>query len=340
MKRNIFLILVGVISLLELASCNNSSSKLMPNVSGKAGEIIVVMDKAGWEGNLGNGVRELLASDCPYLVQPEPLYSLVNVIPSGFGDLFKVHRNIIIVGAGPQVDSASIIFKHDVWAAPQCVIQITAPSVEETLDLIDRKSEMILSSFEQAERNRVIANSIKYEELSLSRKVSEVFGGSPHFPMGYQMKRLGTDFAWVADEKQYTMQDILIYRYPNLDDEPFSKENILKHRNEILKDNIPGMFEGTYMTTSDYFPPQVSYTRYLGRDFAQMRGYWEVAGDYMGGPFVSHSFYSPDGGEIIVAEAFVYAPKYDKRQYLRQVESILFSWEWNKVEISSTEKQK
>ena len=50
----------------------------------------------------------------------------------------------------------------------------------------------------------------------------------------------------------------------------------------------------------------------------------------MGGPFVSHSFYSQDGSEIIVTEAFLYAPRYDKRQYLRQVESLLYSFEWKK----------
>ena len=49
----------------------------------------------------------------------------------------------------------------------------------------------------------------------------------------------------------------------------------------------------------------------------------------MGGPFVSHAFFSRDGVDIIVAEAFVYAPKYDKRQYLRQTESILYSWDWD-----------
>ena len=48
----------------------------------------------------------------------------------------------------------------------------------------------------------------------------------------------------------------------------------------------------------------------------------------MGGPFVSHSFYSRDGKDIIVLEAFVFAPRYDKRQYLRQVESLLYSFEW------------
>ena len=105
---------------------------------------------------------------------------------------------------------------------------------------------------------------------------------------------------------------------------------IISKRNEVLKENVPGMFENTWMTTGTFMPPSLEFIHFRGRDFAQVRGLWEVENDYMGGPFVSHSFYSPDGSEIIVAEAFVYAPRYDKRQYLRQVESILFSWEWAK----------
>ncbi|MBR6246610.1 MAG: DUF4837 family protein, partial [Bacteroidales bacterium] len=61
---------------------------------------------------------------------------------------------------------------------------------------------------------------------------------------------------------------------------------------------------------------------------AQTRGFWEVHNDFMGGPFVSHSFYGPDAKEIIVVEAWVYAPRFDKRQYLRQVESVIYSFEW------------
>ena len=69
--------------------------------------------------------------------------------------------------------------------------------------------------------------------------------------------------------------------------------------------------------------------RYKGLEFAEVRGFWEVYNDYMGGPFVSHAFYSKDGQNVIVLQAFVYAPKYDKRQYLRQVESIIYSFEWD-----------
>ena len=49
----------------------------------------------------------------------------------------------------------------------------------------------------------------------------------------------------------------------------------------------------------------------------------------MGGPFVSHSFFSKDGKDIIVLDAFVYSPRFDKRLYMRQVESLLYSFEWD-----------
>ena len=136
----------------------------------------------------------------------------------------------------------------------------------------------------------------------------------------------------MADDKQYTMQDVLIYSYPATGEGDFDKAEIIRRRNEMARTNVPGMYDNTWMTTSEGFPVSIEYLGYRGRRFVQTRGYWEVENDYMGGPFVSHSFYSPDGSRIIVAEAFVYSPRFDKRQYLRQVESILYSWEWKKEE--------
>lgn len=313
-----------------LAGCN-SGKPLLPSVSGKAGEIVVVIDKDNWEGALGSEVRDLLACDCPYLALSESLYSLINVAPSGFTDLFKVHRNIIIIDPNPQTDTTAVMYSTDVWSTPQCVIQVCGKDASECQQLLQETGETIRNAFEQAERNRVIANSIKYEEKYIADKVAPVFGGSLHFPTGYKLRKITEDFAWIAYDKE-TLQDILVYKYPAIEAEPFNKSALLEHRNEILKKNVPGMRDNSWMTTADGFPVTVEYTKYMGREFAQMRGYWEVENDYMGGPFVSHSFYSKDGMDIIVLDAFVYAPKYDKRQYLRQVESILYSWEWQEEE--------
>lgn len=329
--RRLFNAIMIIAASLAVLGCREGTKVLLPNISGKAGEVIVVIDKDNWEGDLGNEVRLLLADDCPWLAQKEPLYTLVNVAPGAFTDLFKVHRNIVFFDINPQVSKEGVSYRTDMWAAPQCVIQVSSATAEGAASLLKTEGETIVAVIEQAERDRVINNTLLYEEHTLAPQVMEIMGGSPHFPNGYKLKKKTSDFIWIADEKQYTNQGVFIYRYPASESDPFAPENILKHRNEVMKANVPGMFDGTYMTTSEFISPTVTYLKYKGRDFAQMRGFWEVYNDFMGGPFVSHSFYSQDGKYIIVTEAFVYAPKYDKRQYLRQVESLLYSFEWEKA---------
>ena len=305
---------------------------MLPNVSGKAGEVLVAIEREQWEGNLGVAIRETLASDTPYLAQREPLFALSNVPPGSFNSMFKMHRNLLLVNIDPQGVNSGIVYKNNVWAQPQAVVQINAPDADTALTLFREAGPTVAEFFEQAERDRIIANAKLYEERALQAPVEKVTGGIVHFPSGYRCRKFTDDFVWIADEKQYTSQTVLVYKYPVEGPNPFTKEQIIAARNAIMQANVPGMFEGSYMTTSTAQEPVVRSLRYHGRDFMETRGFWEVHGDFMGGPFVSHSFYSPDGKDIIVLEAFVYAPRYDKRQYLRQVESLLYSFEWKKDE--------
>ena len=310
-------------------SCSSGKQKaLLPNVSGKAGEVIIAMDKDNWEGDLGNEVRYVLGGDTPYLAQKEPLFNLVNVSPTGFADLFRVHRNIVIFSTDSSLQEGKVVYRADLWARPQCVIEVSAPDSQTLLNLFRENSDNISGALEQAERDRIIANAKLYEEYGIAEAVRGKISGSPHFPSGYKLRKMTDDFIWIADDKQYSTQGVFIYWYPAEEKENFSKENILAHRNAFMKANVPGMFDNTWMTTSTFIEPTVEFISFRGRQFAQTRGFWEVQNDFMGGPFVSHSFYSRDGKDIIVVEAWVYAPKYDKRQLLRQVESVIYSFEW------------
>ena len=339
MKRILTYLAVAVTALLSIA-CNEQTKKkiVLPNISGKAGEVIVVANKTDWEGLAGTTLRDTLACDCPYLPQREPLYTLVDVAPSGFVSMFQVHRNIIILNISNSVTEPGVVFKKDVWAAPQCVIYVNAINAESAAQLIKDFSAKIKTTLEQAERDRVIANATRYEELNLRPVVTKIFGGAPRFPSGYQLKKKTDDFVWITYDTQFTMQGVLLFKYPVVEGENMMDlDNIISNTNRMLKENVPGMFENTYMTITDFARPSIEYMRYKGREFAQLRGFWEVHNDYMGGPFVSHVFYSPDGKDVIVLQGCVYAPKYDKRHYLRQVESILYSFQWNEPE-EKTEK--
>ena len=327
MKRLLWALAACVVA---FTGCKSNNRNLLPNVSGKAGEVLVVIERSEWESDLGVAIREVLSGDTPSLAQREPLFVLSNVPPGSFSSIFKVHRNLLLVNINPQNATNGVVYKNNVWARPQAVVQLSAADVAQAQALFSESSAMIAEFYEQSERNRVIANAKLYEERSLRVPVEKVTGGILHFPSGYRCRKFTDDFVWIADEKQYTNQTVLIYKYPVTGPDVLTQENIIRQRNEIMQANVPGMFENSYMTTSTAQEPTSRSLRYHGRDFVETRGFWEVHGDFMGGPFVSHSFYSEDGRDIIVLEAFVFAPRYDKRQYLRQVEALLYSFECKK----------
>ena len=328
--RNLALVCAAV---LALASCNQQQTRkaLLPNITGTAGEVIVVIGQNDWEGSVGTVLRDSLSREFPQLPQREPMFNLVNVPQAAFTSMFQVHRNIIVINISSDVTEPGVIYRNDVWAAPQTVIRVNAPDSETAVQLIKDNSTVIIGMLEEAERARMIRNAKKYEESSIAPVVTEMVGGSPHFPSGYKLKKKTDDFIWVSYDPEYVSQGILIYKYPVVEGEDMmSPESLLAANSKMLMENVPGMFENTYMIISPIVRPAVTYKKYGPHEFAEIRGLWEVHNDYMGGPFVSHAFYTPDGKDMILMQAFVYAPKYDKRNYLRQVESVLYSFEWKK----------
>ena len=131
--------MVAACCLLTL-SCKETTKKL--SSSGKAGEVIVVIEKSDWEGPVGVMLRDTLEADCPFLPQREPLYTLVNITPSAFNNFFQVHRNIIIV----NIDESAVpgvTTRYNVWAAPQCVINIDALDLKNAKKLVSENKALI-----------------------------------------------------------------------------------------------------------------------------------------------------------------------------------------------------
>ena len=316
MRRFLLLILMAV----TITSCSDKKMSLKPSVTGKAGEVIVVCNKDDWEGEIGTSIRNIIAVDYPMLPQKEPLFTLVNINESAFTDIFKSHRNIILIKIDSRKEGeAKLIHQKDVWARPQTIVTISAASREEAVAEINKDASRFKAIFEQAERDRLITNTIKYQEFSLHHAVADKFGGAPYFPSGYKMKKETSDFIWISYDTYHTMQGVFIYSFPCTEETRLDLSTLITKRDEFLKKYVPGMFPDTYMITSPAIQPTLNWLKYKNRDFAEIRGLWEVHNDYMGGPFISHAFYDKEGKNVIVLEGFVYAPKYDKRNYLRQV---------------------
>ena len=91
----------------------------------------------------------------------------------------------------------------------------------------------------------------------------------------------------------------------------------------IIAARIPGPSDGSYMTTSKVFTPRYRFFRLEGRAWVEMRGFWDVEGDFMGGPFVSYTTVDTATDRVFTLDCYVYSPKLPKRNYMREVEHLL-----------------
>ena len=319
------LILTMILPGLLLASCAKEKPKVLASISGKAGEVEIVSPKAVWESEAGAAIRTVLQAEYPFTPQKESKYRIYNVPPEGFVNVFRAHRNIVYLHIADTCTQKMTITR-DPWAEHQTMITIEAPDEASAAELILAQDAKICETFEDAERERVIINAKSFPNESLAATVRRHFGGSPWFPSSYSLKKQDGDFFWISYETTYTTQGIFIYKFPYKGEEQFTLDALVAKRNEVMKENVPASLEGSYMITNPILTPGYWQKSYKGRNFTEIRSLWETQNDFMGGPFISDAFRSADGKDVIVIEGFVYAPKYDKRDYLRQLEAIIYSW--------------
>jgi len=328
MKHSIIKLFVIFAASAALFSCStDEAGKSLPAISGKTGEIGVIASKIQWEAEIGNSIREVLAAEYPYLPQREPYYRLFNVPEESFNKVFRVHRNLLRVIVN---DTCSLGMKinRNIWAEPQTMLTITAPDEQSAAQFIAGNAKAIRDVYETAERNRVISNAIAFQNSALVKVVESAFGGSPYLPKDFSLKKQSSDFYWISNETTYTNQGIFIYRFPYEDQSQFTANYLIAKRDEVMKANVPATTEGSYMITNPAITPGFEFKTLDGRRFAEIRSLWDTHNDFMGGPFISNAFLSQDNKEVIVIEGFVYAPSKDKRDLLRNLQSIIYSWHW------------
>jgi uncharacterized protein YihD (DUF1040 family) len=313
-----------------LVSCNNSGNTgLSKNVTGRAGELIVVISEEAWEGKPGKLLRETLAQEHLALPQDEPLFDLVKVQHEGFKSIFKTTRNIVQTRISSNVDSAKVTFQDNVWASPQATVIIQAKNENEFEKLLKENQDRILSYFLKAEKDRLTQNYQKYYERGIYNVLNENFGVIMNIAPGFQIADEKKDFIWLRYETPEISQGIVLYTFPYVSDSAFMVDYQLKVRDSILRAHVPGPTTGSFMATERRIEQINNFREHNGNYAAEMRGLWRVVNDFMGGPYISLAVLDAANQRVIVAFGYVYAPSKDKRNLLRQVEAMVYSLKLN-----------
>jgi hypothetical protein len=326
MKTKITSTVIILATLMLLFSCNQNQVKnqSMASVIGGAGELLVVIDKADWQSKLGDTIRYFLAGQIPMVTQEEPYFDLSQVMETNFSGVFKYHRNILIVKVKPDAKPLFTV-REDVYASPQIIGYLVAPSVESMINLITSQGEAVRSKFVLKEVDRWI----KVDQKTFNKKITDDIKKQQNYwllvPRGYQLAVNKKNFIWLSSESSDYNLGVIGWDYPFTSKEQLTPENLIKKRNEVLKANLPGPVENSYMKTEEILAPVTAEFMYKGRYFLQMDGLWKLENAFMGGPFVSFTTIDDQRKRIITVEGFVFAPRKEKRNFLRQLQGILYT---------------
>jgi hypothetical protein len=332
-KQSIISISIITGILLSLFACKSDQqggNGTLPGVSGKPGEILVVMDTAKFNSEPGLAIKEKLQKAMRALPQAEPIFSLVNIPPYSFKDVFQRYRNVLIINIDNKYSKPRFAVRKDVHAQPQTVLHAQASSYNALKNLFNKQGEQAAEKFIEAERKRYINTYKKISNKGAMMRIKEKFGISLVIPKGYSLEVDTANFAWIEhDTRDYT-QGILIYKQKYKNELAFTLNKLIKRRDKFTRKYVPGPSPNSFMIVEQEITPYLDKMTINGNEVVMMRGLWKVKNDFMGGPFVNASILNKDKSHIITVDGFVYAPKLSKRDYVRQLESIIHTLDLKK----------
>jgi len=309
-----------------LQNQDGASGRIMPNITGGAGEVLVIMDNLNWDNSSGELLKDILKEEFSGLPQSEPLFDVLHITAGSFEGIYQFHRSIVLTtiesGKEPRIR-----FRENIWAKPQIMIQMEASTGAELRQLISENEQHIQSFLVQYDRNRLMTIYKKSKDPVIQKEIAANHQVQLAIPRGYTLDFSKEEYTSVSIEAPDLSQVIQVYDYPANGPEDLTSANIIEQRNNFTKTYVLGPRDGSYMTISRLFEPITYDLKNHDLDVIEMRGLWELENGFMGGPFVSHSVYDAKRNRIVTVDGYIYHPNQKKRVKIKQLEAIIYSME-------------
>ena len=297
-------------------SCDNAKSTYKPLSSGRIHSLSVVVDSKEWNSKIGDEIRKVYADEYLGLPQVEERFSLSHIDYETFSGFARTSRNIIYINKRNKQGHSVIKNKY---ARPQVFLQISGLNEAEIINQIKASRDEGIKAFAKGE---ILENQRRILQSPLIQKdLKNDFGIELTMPSAYQIFKKDKNSIWFQKPTKYGTSNILISNLNPVNN--IELERVIKIRDSISKNFIPGRIEGTYMITEKAYLPVFKRTFIKNFESFETRGTWEVQGDFMGGPFISYMVKDTVNKRTLYIEGFVFSPSQRKRDNIIELEAII-----------------
>lgn len=313
---------IGLLIMLVMTACNKNEQ---PTSGGRAYEVLVT----GSDRQAVDATTVLLRSiAAEALPQREPAFDVSSIVADELSQGTRYSRNLVIVSTDSvQLPQTRVVAGRDVFAHPQTVVSVMAPSYGRLMADLPRLRQQLIDELTRGEMNHAIQNLRQHHDDRASHLVDSLFGCRLWVPEDLRKAAMGQDFLWMTDDGPTSMQSICVYRVafdslltprPTLD-----ARWMLDVHDSVMQHNLPAEPPGSHL---ELVRQTVTFRHQSGGASPPVvgaRGLWQTVGTEMGGPFVS--LWRQVGDSVLGVTAFVYAPGKQKRNLMRRLEASLYT---------------
>lgn len=332
-----------------------SENRLLRPSTGRAGEVILVMDSTLYSDTVGRALRSVMLSEVAGLPREEPYFNMSQIEPHELNNVLKSVRNLIVVmtledkspgtkrvrsyftkSSLERIEQEPDLFMFtakDVYAKGQQVLYLFSKTSDELATKIMENEEQIRTIFNIRERERLEKGLFKAKELKgISNALVKDHNFHMKIPFGYKMAANDEKFVWFRQMNDESDKNIFVTYRPYVSEKQFSKEQVIQLRDSIARVKL---FEDpevpdTYVITETGVPFKPVATKEIsfnGLYAVEMRGLWRTRTASMGGPFVSYVVVDEELGRLYYLEGFLFSPGKTQREFMRELEVILHTFE-------------
>lgn len=227
-------------------------------------------------------------------------------------------------------DSAFVFNKYNLWADGQLVMIMTSADINTLIKNIDKEHDNLLFYFQKMSNKR-LAQALyngKYEKKNIEAKFLKNYGWMIYVQADYYLAKDAPEdnFIWLRRSPGSDMERwIFVHWIDNASPALLEPDSVTAIRNRMTKKYYRAMDDTSYVqTVKDY--TTISEVDFLGRYALMTNGLWRMSDKSMGGPFISYTFYDENTKRIYMLDGSIFAPKFEKKKLIQQVDVTLQSF--------------
>ena len=335
-----------------------SGTDFRPEAVGEEGRLALVIDSTLWKGAVGDKIRETIAAPIGTLPSREPRFEIdvINLQSQMALDIAKARKSVLFVAAIRDTASTesrflrsilsadavqaildgngAVVPRENVWRQRQQVFYVMAPTDTALIATIDTNAEDIVYQLNLATRLRLHREMFDIgRQRDIEQYLMDNHGFAVHGQHDYVVAVDTNRFIWLRRTLSDTWRSLFVYYEENADPGLLTPEWVIDTRDVLSERHLQGSLGGWVEIDRRQLieAEEISFKDRFGYE---VRGLWHMVGEQngrivpygMGGPFLTYAFYDEPTRRLYLVDGMVFAPNFPKREFLRQLEVIAYTF--------------